>query len=123
MNGTVQNSSIDYVNVFVESDVLVEGLGAVYNDDAVAGGVHEFLVVRGEEHAALEGDETVVEGGDALEVEVVGGLVEDEEVPPLEHHLGEHAAHLFAAREHLRLLERLFARRSIRCCRGGSRRR
>ena len=85
-----------FVDVFVVSDLSVVNLGFVDFDDAVANGVHEFLVVRSKEHATFKGAQTVVEGGDGFKVEVVGRLVEDEEVPPFEHHFCEHTTHLFA---------------------------
>ena len=49
-------------------------------DDAGCYGLDELVVVAGEEDVALEELEVVVEGLNALEVEVVGGCVEDEAV-------------------------------------------
>ena len=97
--------------IFVEGDALIVHLRAVEHDNAVADGVHKLLVVRSQKHHAFERGQPVVERGDRFEVEVVGRLVEDQKVSALEHHFGEHAAHFLAARKHLRLFERLFARK------------
>ena len=43
-------------------------------DDAVGHGLHELVVVRGEQYDAREADHTVVEGDDAFHIQVVGGL-------------------------------------------------
>jgi hypothetical protein len=55
--------------------------------------------VRHDEGRALVALERLAERDDGLEVEVVGGLVEDEHVVLLEHQLGEHQAHRLAAGE------------------------
>ena len=76
-----------------------------------AGGdfVDQVVVVGDQQHrafVALEGD---VEGVDGFEVEVVGGLVEDEDVGLGEDELAEDEARLFAAAERLGLLVAFFA--------------
>ena len=67
------------------------------------------MVVRCKQHDTLEIDEAVVDGSDGLEVEVVGGLVEQEYIAAEHHHAREHAAHLFAAGKHLHGLIDVFA--------------
>ena len=67
------------------------------------------MVVGGEEHVALDGLQAVVQGGDGLQIQVVGGLVKQQHVGPGEHHPGEHAPHLLAAGEHLDGLVNLVA--------------
>ena len=67
------------------------------------------MVVGGEEHHLGKAIEPIVERGDRLQVEMVGGLVENEGIGAGEHHLGEHAAHPLAAGENRRLLQRLLA--------------
>ena len=59
------------------------------------------MVVRREEHAALKGNQPLVDRGDGLKVQMVGRLVEHEHIRAEEHHPGKHAAHLFAAGEDL----------------------
>lgn len=73
-------------------------------DNAVGHRLHKFMVVRSEEHVGLKLHQTIVDRGDRLEVEVVGWLVEYEDVGPVEHHPREHAAHLLATGEHLHRL-------------------
>mgnify|MGYP001037127213 CR=1 FL=1 len=75
------------------------GVGDFY--DAVCDGLGELVVVAGEDDIIFEGLHAVIERGDALEVEMVRRLVEQQEVCAGEHHAAEHAAHLFAAGEHL----------------------
>ena len=62
-------------------------------------GVHEGAVVAHEEHGAVIGSQEVLEPLDALEVEVVGGLVQKEQVGMAKQELGERNAHLPAAGE------------------------
>ena len=57
----------------------------------------------------LEVDQTIVEGSDGLQVQVVGGLVQQQHIGAGQHHTGEHTAHLLAARQHLDRLERFIA--------------
>lgn len=42
----------------------------------VGHGLHQLVVVGGEEHVALDGLQAVVQGGDGLQIQVVGGLVQ-----------------------------------------------
>ena len=58
------------------------------------------MVLRRENHVAGEVDQRVVDRRDGFQIEVVGGLVEHEEVRAGEHHAGEHDAHLLAAGKH-----------------------
>ena len=68
------------------------------------------MVVRREQHVALEALQRVVEGLYRFQVEVVGGRVEYHGVGVFEHHAGNHAAHLLTTREDRCLFEQLFAR-------------
>ena len=67
----------------------------------VAHGLDQLVVVGGHQHVALDGLQPLVQGGDGLQVQVVGGLVQHEDVGPGEHHPGQHAPHLLAAGQHL----------------------
>jgi hypothetical protein len=64
-----------------------------------AGGdfVDEVVVVGDEKHRAFIALESDVEGVDGFQVEVAGGLVEDEDVGLGENELAEGKASLFAA--------------------------
>ena len=63
----------------------------------------------GDQHIALDGLQAIIQGGDGLQIQVVGGLVKQQHVGPGEHHPGEHAPHLLAAGEHLDGLVNLVA--------------
>ena len=66
--------------------------------DAVGRGLDDLVVTGGEEDHAREPDHAVVEGGDGLHVQVVGGLVQDQHVSAPEIIIsGQHAADLFAS--------------------------
>lgn len=91
-----------FADVFVVAAELIDNAAVRLNlDDAVCDGLDEFVVVRREENAALKGDQPLVDRGDGLKVQMVGRLVEHEHIRTEEHHPGKHAAHLFAAGEHL----------------------
>ena len=89
-------------------DVEVGG-AALEVPDAGAGFFDEVLVVGDEEDGALVFLHGLVEGVDGFEVEVVGGLVEDEDVGFLQHDLAEEEAGGLATGEGLGLLHALFA--------------
>ena len=85
--------------------VLVVGAATVDDpvvgdlNDAVGHRLGELVVVAGENDVVLEGLKAVVERGNALEVEVVRRLVEQEKVRAREHHAAEHASDLLTAGE------------------------
>ena len=62
-------------------------------------GVEEAPVVRDDEHGAVEAGEELLEPGEAVGVEVVGGLVEEQDVGVLEQRGGQQRAGLLAAGE------------------------
>src|SRR3712207_3423962 len=65
----------------------------------------EFVIVAGEEHIALEGDERIVERLDRLQVQVIGRSVEDQYVRSRgQHHATDHTTHLLASRQDRGLL-------------------
>ena len=68
-------------------------------DDARGDAIEEIAVVRDEEARAGVAREEVLEPLDALGVEMVGRLVEDEEIRPREQRAAERDAPLFAAAE------------------------
>ena len=85
---------VEVVVAGVDRDLAVVDLGDL-RDDAV----HEVAVVRGHEQGAVEGLEERLEPHDRLEVEVVRGLVHQQDVGPAEQHPGQGHAHLPAAGE------------------------
>lgn len=78
---------------------FVDGTVGGQFDDAVGHGVDKLVVVAGEEDVAAIELEVVVEGLDALHVQVVGGGIEDQAVGAGKLHTGYHAAHLLATGE------------------------
>ena len=79
-------------------------------DDTVRYRLDELVVMAGKEDIALEDLQRVVEGLDALQVEVVRGAVEYQHIGILEHHTRDHAAHLFPPGEYGGTLEDLLTR-------------
>ena len=96
-------------DVFIIFHHLVDDAIRGELDDAVGHGLDEFVVVTAEEHIALVELQVVVECLDALEVEMVGGCVEDEAVGILQLHAGNHTTHLLASGEDIGLLQHLLA--------------
>ena len=69
-------------------------------DDAIGDGVEHVAVVRNQQHGALKRvGQVLFEPGDGLDVEVVGGLVQDGEIRLAHEDLGEGHAAAFAAGE------------------------
>ena len=69
--------------------------------DARHDGVEEVAVVRDEDHGVRVRAQVLLEPVAGVEVEMVGGLVEQQQVGPAEQQLGQRDAHLPAARERL----------------------
>lgn len=59
--------------------------------------MREGVVMRCKDDGAWEVDQSVVKGCNRFEVEVVGGLIEDEEVGSFDHDARKHATHLFSS--------------------------
>src|SRR5262249_23271279 len=77
---------------------------ALESEDVCADAVQEPAVVAGNEHAAGELEQRVLERSQGLDVEVVAGLVEQQHVRAGEHGLGEVHPAALAARERADLL-------------------
>ena len=83
---------------------------AVLNfDDAVCNGAYHFKVLTRKENVALEVIKTFIDCGDRLQIQMVGGLIEDQNVGAEEHHTGEHTAHLLTTGKNVNGLEDCFA--------------
>ena len=65
----------------------------------VNAGVHESAVVADDEDGAVVVGDKAAQPLDALEVQVVGGLVQEQQVGVAQEELGQRDAHLPAARE------------------------
>ena len=78
----------------------VGGYAAVFEGgDVVDAGVHEGAVVANDEDGAVVVGDKAAQPLDAFEVQVVGGLVQKEQVGMAQEELGQRDAHLPAARE------------------------
>ena len=78
----------------------VSGHAAVLErGDVVDAGVHEGAVVADDEDGAVVVGDKTSQPLDALEVQVVGGLVQQQQIGVAQEELGERDAHLPAARE------------------------
>ena len=85
------------LEVFVRTAEIFEAL--VGNAPDSGGRFFEQVVIVGdEEERSFEFLQREVEGVDGFEVEVVGGLVEDQDVGLLQHHATEEEARGFPAR-------------------------
>src|SRR5205823_13276644 len=64
-----------------------------------------MAIVTDENDRAFEADQSELEALDRLDIQVIGGLVENEHVVALEHQLGEHETRGLTAGERLNRLE------------------
>ena len=69
-----------FVDKFVVSNLSIVCFRFVDFDNSICNGIHKLLVVRGQQHTTLIVAKTVVERRDRFQIEVVGRLVEDEEI-------------------------------------------
>ena len=103
LGGALGAHLLEVVLALLEVGAVVAGIGGdapvLEGGDVVDAGVHEGAVVADDQHGALVGGDEAAEPLDALEVEVVGGLVEQQQVGSAQEQLGERDAHLPAARE------------------------
>ena len=80
-------------------------LPSLENDEPLREGVEDHLAVGGEYHGPLEGVDSLNEGIDGFHVEVVGRLVEEQQVCRRGEHLSEEHAALLPAGKHRDLLQ------------------
>ena len=88
-----------FLVVAVVAGAEVEAAFTFKGEQAVADAVEEIAVVADDEDAAGEGEHGFFEDAHGLQVEVVGGLIEDEEVAAAAEDFGEEDAALLAAGE------------------------
>ena len=93
-------------------------------NDAVCNCVDQFVVVRGEDQISFERGETVIYRADRFQIQMVGGLVQQQEIRSEQHHPSEHTTHLFATRQNVDGFENAFvgkehsAQKSAQICLG-----
>ena len=103
LGGTLGAHLLQVVLALLEVAAVVAGVGGhatvLEGGDVVDAGVHEGAVVADDEDGAVVAGDKTAQPLDALEVQVVGGLVQKQQVGVAQEELGERDAHLPAARE------------------------
>lgn len=111
LRGTLGAHLLQIILALLEVAAVVAGVGGhaavLERGDVVDAGVHEGAVVTDDEYGAVVVSDKAAQPLDAFEVQVVGGLVEQQQVGMAQEELCQRDAHLPAARE-------LGARRSSR---------
>ena len=102
----MQDVGLGYLELGRAANIL-DGAVGLEGDDAVTGGLQHLVVVGSQQNDTLECFQTLVDGLDGLHVQMVGGLIQQDDVCAGEHHLGEHAANLLAAGEDVHGLEHI----------------
>ena len=97
------------LQIFLISALPVDAALRCDLDNAVCHSFQNLVVVRGQNDYALEIHQTVIDSGDALQIEVVGRSVQKQYVGVEQHHAGKHAANLFAAGQYLDRLINIIA--------------
>ena len=103
LGGTLCAHLLQVVLALLEVAAVVAGVGGyaavLERGDVVDAGVHKRAVVADDEHSAVIVGDKAAQPLDALEVQVVGGLVQKQQVGVTQEELGKRDAHLPAARE------------------------
>ena len=103
LSGTLGAHLLQVVLALLKVAAVVAGVGGYTTvfegGDVVDAGVHEGAVVADDENGAVVVGDKAAQPLDALEVQVVGGLVQKQQVGVAQEELGERDAHLPAARE------------------------
>ena len=71
--------------------------------NAVCSGLHDLMVTGGEKQNTRELDQSVVQRSDRLHVQMVGRLIQKQNVCAGDHHLGEQAAYALSAGENIQM--------------------
>ena len=103
LGGALGAHLLQVVLALFEVAAVVAGVGGhatvFERGDVVDAGVHEGAVVADDEHGAVVVGDKAAQPLDAFEIQVVGGLVQKQQVGVAQEELGERDAHLPAARE------------------------
>ena len=97
-------------HVLLKVHILINGAFGCYLYHAVAHGVDKLMVVRSHDDVARIGLHIVVECLYRLHIQVVGWVVEHNNVGVREHHFGYHATHLLTTRKHCTFFLYIIAR-------------
>ena len=103
LRGTLGAHLLQIILALLEVAAVVAGVGGhaavLERGDVVDAGVHEGAVVTDDEYGAVVVSDKAAQPLDAFEVQVVGGLVEQQQVGMAQEELCQRDAHLPAARE------------------------
>ena len=103
LSGTLGAHLLQVVLALLEVAAVVAGVGGhatvFESSDVVDAGVHEGAVVADDEDGAVVVGDKAAQPLDALEVQVVGGLVQKQQIGVAQEELGKRDAHLPTARE------------------------
>ena len=103
LRGALGAHLLQIVLALLEVTAVVAGVGGhaavLERGDVIDAGVHEGAVVADDEHGAVVVGDKAAQPLDALEIQVVGGLVEQQQVGVAQEELGERDTHLPAAGE------------------------
>ena len=102
-SGSAPRSARHSVAVLVHVAVVGAHGAAAHDPQAVGAGVHQVAVVADQDHRALVVVERAHQRFACVDIEMVGGLVEDQQVRPVEGGEREQQPRLLAAGEVLRL--------------------
>ncbi|CDA37055.1 putative ATP-binding component of ABC transporter [Collinsella sp. CAG:166] len=101
LGGTLGAHLLKVVLALLEVAAVVAGVGGhaavLERGDVVDAGVHEGAVVADDEDGAVVAGDKAAQPLDTLEIQVVGGLVQEQQVGVAQEKLGERDAHLPAA--------------------------
>ena len=101
--------NVGVVDVIFKAHGAVDYAGRRDFHNSVSDSIHKLVIVGSEENHVGELDQAIVEGRDRLQVQMIGGFVQNEDVGPAEHHARQHAAHPLAAGEDVGFLQGFFA--------------
>ena len=74
---------VDQVHILVIGAEPVDDASVFLNlDDPVGDGLGQLMIVAGEDHVVLESLQAIVQRGDALQVQMVGRLVQTRKLAP-----------------------------------------
>ena len=103
LGGTLGAHLLQVVFALLEVAAVVAGVGGhatvFERGDVIDAGVHKGAVVADDEHGAVVARDKAAQPLDTFEVQMVGGLVQKQQVGVAQEELGERDAHLPAARE------------------------
>ena len=92
----------------VGSDLVDNGTIRHDLDDSVCGGLYDLMVTRGKEKYSREFNETVVQSGDGLHIQVVSRFIQKQDVSAGDHQLAEHAADFLSSGQDADFLHAVF---------------